>query len=359
MNFPAPRGGVLHAQIAKPPPFCDEFCVVFFYLVIQHGHRLKNEKYAMQIEDIVDVSHTKCSESSAMLKAVIEGETYESVAGRFGISRTAVERRIKSVATQLSKSVGIVGLNETSVNFVSRLRLHREAISVALQTFGPQSVGEDSEIHIVTIEEIERAVQRIKGRSRYPWHDIALFYVLFVTGARPLEIARLEVRDYLNADGTVRRESVMREEVTISGKARPLFFSSRKLDAVLDSYLQERVTKLGGYDSVAYYRNLDPMSRLFLSPTGEGFRITPYGKNGQRRFLCRAILETYAKLFRYSELEGVTAMSVRRTVISRLYDRGADEDQIGLLLGISERSAVRELLARPKRTLSTLVDELI
>lgn len=313
----------------------------------------------MQVDQHTEKIGNATADSVEMLKAVIEGETYESVAAKFGISRTAIERRIKSLATQLSRSVGIVGLNETGVAFVSRLRQHRGAILIALETFVPLSPSSSREARIITNQEIDRAAQRIKGRSRYPWHDVALFYMLFATGARPLEIARMEVRDYLNLDGAVRRESTMREEVTISGKARPLFFASRKLDAVLDSYLRERVSQRNGNDAASTYRGLDPMSRLFLSPTGQGFKITPYGKNGQRRFLCRAILETYTKLFRYSELEGVTAMSVRRTVISRLYDRGADEDQIGLLLGISERSAVRELLPRPKPTISALVDELV
>lgn len=36
-----------------------------------------------------------------------------------------------------------------------------------------------------------------QGTNR-PWHDQALFYRLFATGVRPLEVARLEVRDYLN-----------------------------------------------------------------------------------------------------------------------------------------------------------------
>lgn len=51
--------------------------------------------------------------------------------------------------------------------------------------------------------------------------------------------------------------------------------------------------------------------------------------------------------------------TVRRTVIAWLYACGADQDQIGLLLGISDRSAVRELLSRPEPNLSALVDELI
>lgn len=299
------------------------------------------------------------AQSVEMLKAVINGETYEVVAAKFGKSRTAVERRIKAIAVQLSKVGGIQGLNEDGAAFVRRLRLHRNAILVALESFKAAAPCQQREVRILSSMELAQAAQRIKGRSRRPWHDLALLYVLFSTGARPLEIARMEVRDYLDADGGVRRESEMRAEVAITGRARPLHFRSSRLDEVLALYLEERLTQKLGVRADGAYRGLDPDSRLFLSATGEGFKITPYGEEGQRRFLCRAILEVYGKLFRYSELEGVTALSARRTVISRLYERGADEEQVGLLLGISERSAVRELLSRPKPTIAALVDELV
>lgn len=45
--------------------------------------------------------------------------------------------------------------------------------------------------------------------------------------------------------------------------------------------------------------------------------------------------------------------------MSRMYQRGADEDQVGTILGIAERSAVRERMPRPKPTLDDLLDELI
>lgn len=298
------------------------------------------------------------TQSIAMLKAVIGGETYAAVAVKFGRSRTAVERRIKALASQLSKEVGIDGLNTGGTAFVRRLRLHQEAILISLESYQPIVSSELPEARILSGEDIARAAQRIKGRSSRPLHDIALFYMLFATGARPLEIARLEVRDYLDADGGVRRESQMRAEVAITSKPRPLHFSSTRLNEALEMYLQERLTLKQGI-RLGAYRGLDPDSRLFLSATGHGFKITPYGKEGQRRFLCRSILETYSKLFRYSELDGVSAISVRRTVVSRLYERGADEDQVGLLLGISERSAVRELLPRKKPTIAALVNELI
>ena len=42
--------------------------------------------------------------SIQMLRSVVDGATYEAVALQFGISRTAVERRIKSIAVQLTQA---------------------------------------------------------------------------------------------------------------------------------------------------------------------------------------------------------------------------------------------------------------
>jgi len=44
---------------------------------------------------------------------------------------------------------------------------------------------------------------------------------------------------------------------------------------------------------------------------------------------------------------------------ARLVERGADEGQIGSLLGINDRTAVRELLGTRKPVLAQLVDDLL
>ena len=49
-----------------------------------------------------------------MLRAVVQGRTYDSVAADFGVTRTAVERRVKSVAVQLTQVVGVDGLKYAS-----------------------------------------------------------------------------------------------------------------------------------------------------------------------------------------------------------------------------------------------------
>lgn len=63
-------------------------------------------------------------------------------------------------------------------------------------------------------------------------------------------------------------------------------------------------------------------------------------------------------MFRLFSIKGLNTQSARLTLMSRMYDRGADEDQVGLVLGIADRSAVREQLPRQRPTLVDVVDEL-
>lgn len=239
----------------------------------------------------------------------------------------------------------------------------REWISRTPNRDGGGETGSAYESHssacILTDEQIVAGAMRIRGRSHRPLEDLALYCFLFVTGARPLEIARLQVRDYLDERGAVRRVSTLREEVAINGRARPLYFRSIRLDEAVDAYLVERVDRLEGLGAEGRYRGLSPDSRLFMSATGRGFEITSYGAEGQRRFRCPSILETYRKLFRYAEFEHITALSARHTVADRLYRRGADEAQVGLLLGISDPSAVRKQYPRRKLPLEVLAMDLV
>ena len=259
-----------------------------------------------------------------MLKAVIDGQTYALVAADFGVTRTAVERRIKALAARLCRQVGIEGLSEGATGFVSRLRRKRNEILIALDKFDPAPRKGQRVCRILSNQEIAQAALRIRGRSANPTRDTALFLMLFATGAWPLEIARLEVRDYLNADGSVKQESELRVEAAIAGRARPLHFASHRLDESMAEYLRERVDLRLGLGPLPGYRGLDPLSHLFVTTTGEGFKIAPYGGPGQYRYLCRPILETYRKLFRYAELQGVTLLSVRATVAARMLERSED-----------------------------------
>lgn len=298
------------------------------------------------------------AQSVAMLLAVIEGGTYESVAADFGFARSTVERRVKGVAEQLTRHID-AGLEQRSLTTARRIRIEGSAVAEALQRIDIDQIGKAKPVEVISETDMVRAAHRVRARGVCGRRDMAMFYMLFATGARPLETARLVVADYLEAEGQVRRCSTLRADAAIGGRPRPLYFASDKLIASMDDYLSERAAMGWGAASNSEYRGLDPDSCLFLSNTGEPFRVVAYGEGGQRRFLCRPILEAYRKIFRNSELRGSTPLSVRRTLAAKLYERGADDEQIGCLLGISDLCAVRELLPRTRPKIEDLVDNLI
>lgn len=300
--------------------------------------------------------------AEAMLRAVLEGDTYDEVAERHGTTRTSVERRIKLLAVRIARRAAIAGLNEDGAAFVRRLRAHKNALLDTLESLADDdlaAVPEPRAIRILSNEDIASGARRVGTRSPNPAEDLALYYLLLATGARPLEIARIQVFDYLESAGTVRADSVLRAEVAITGRARPLHFRSSHLNTAIDDYLALRVRHGQGLGAAETYRGLDPFSRLFLSPSGQGFEILSYGAEGQRRFRCRAIQETFRKIWRYADFKHFTTLVARHTVADRLYARGADESQVGLLLGISERSAVREMFPRRLPTLDQLTEDLV
>lgn len=214
-------------------------------------------------------------------------------------------------------------------------------------------------IPILSDDEIAEGARRIGDRSHQPFEDLALYYFLFATGAHPLEIVRLEVRDYLDGRGGVRRKSQVRPDVAINGRSRPLFFCSTKLDEALGSYLSERLLRKFDTADDDAYRGLHPASRLFVSSNGQGFQITAYAEDGERKFRCRGIVETYRKIFRYAELKHTDALSARQAVVSKLYARGADYTQVGLLLGIAEPSSVHARFPIVSLQLEELVVNLV
>ena len=151
----------------------------------------------------------------------------------------------------------------------------------------------------------------------------------------------------------------MRAEVAVNRKTRPLFFTSTRTNEALDCYLAERLRQNLAMERRPEFRGLEPHSRLFLTESGKPFEIVSYGENGRTRFLCRGSLDAYRKIFRRTGLEGVSALNVRRTVAARLFERGAGEDQIGEVLGISEMKSVRELLPKCRQPLQAITRELV
>lgn len=303
------------------------------------------------------------AKSIEMLKAVLEGDTYQAIAKQSGLTRSAVEQRVKALARDLQTIVGVEGVGEVEVPTARQMRERRDGYLEALEHYRPQRrLGAGKRSRTLTTEDMERAVAITRQSSSCRNRDVALLLVLFSTAAKPLEIARLEVRDYLSEDGSVREESVLRADAAINGKARPLFFASASVVAAIDAYLEERTRRRQGTTTCAEYRGLDPQSRLFLTASGDAMPIKVRAIGNRQHHLCGVIHDIYRKVFARAGFSGVSTLCVRRTVAQRLAERGCDVDQVGSILGLTDRNSVRNLIQSRQesvRSLKAMLRELV
>ena len=293
--------------------------------------------------------------STMLLLAVLGGMTYEAVAREHGMTRTGVERRVKALVLRLVREIGVEGLNESRAVFVRTLRAHRLAIESALQRYGPMApAGKTDAPVILSDEDIQAAMRRARLHTATPERDVAMVWILLATGARPLEVARMQVRDYLNDDGTVRLQSEVRAEEAVNRRSRPLYFTSVPAREAIDAYLAVRAPGSAGAQPLAY-RGLDPVQALFLTQEGAAFPIERIPTASGMRYLCEEIHYAYRKIFRRIGIPGLSAQNVRHTVMHRLVRRGADEEQIGELLGIRDVRPPR----CPRPSLEQLMEGLV
>ena len=81
-----------------------------------------------------------------------------------------------------------------------------------------------------------------------------------------------------------------------------------------------------------------------------------------RQYRCGIILDIYRRIFARAGLKGVSALCARRTIAERLTARGCDVDQVGAVLGLTERNSVRNLIQNEHpspRPLKAVVRDLV
>ncbi|MFJ2991233.1 tyrosine-type recombinase/integrase [Pandoraea sp. NPDC087047] len=204
-----------------------------------------------------------------------------------------------------------------------------------------------------------RKVAAITGQSKE--RDVALLLIAYGTGLAPNEIAKLTVADYLQVNGEIKADSVVRAEIAFNGKARPLFFTSAKVCEAIDSYLSLRAaTRQGVTNQRAAYRGLDPQSPLFLAADGAPFSFTKrVSPNGVASYSCESLTEIYRRLHHQAGIPNGNASAARRTFAVRLHRQGRSLKLIQELIGVSSLTAVKKMVESDPVRLATIVSGVI
>lgn len=219
---------------------------------------------------------------------------------------------------------------------------------------------------IVEDHQFDHAVKvaRVTGRNRE--RDVALLHVLFGTALTPTEISSLRIDDYLNQDGSVKRDWKVREDIAYNRRERPLFWVNKKVLASLDAYLEFRRSNGLGTMASDAYRGLQPESALFVTEDGRSMAMTKRVVKGKPSYACDVLTSLFRKLFAQAGIEGASATSGRRTFATKLYRRhqrgeagGGDLRHIQELLGHTSIKAVRKLVECDPANLGAIVAKII
>ena len=291
-----------------------------------------------------------------LLMLLEQGASYAEAGRPFGLARSTVERDVKALLRNLVANGGVDGLDEDGLTSFALVRKASREVLAAIEGFEPGSQQRFS--NMLTEKDLEQADARLRRRSQNPSRDMALLAVLFQTGAKPVELARLQVRDCLTPGGAIRSNWHMRPESTINGLCRPVHLSSTVVRSALDLYLVDRVNRKLGMWVAGVYRGLDPCSALFLTTHGKGFEVRSRSMRDPRP-TCPLMTATLRLAFRRAGWLGLTAQAVRRMVAARLSGEGAPIGTIAKLLGVSSERAAQLLtdpamieLAAPRRSIT-------
>jgi integrase len=282
--------------------------------------------------------------SIAFMRAVLAGKTFQDIGNDHGLTGSAISQRIKSLALRLCTSGFLVDVNPAALNFVNKLREHKEQIEAALYRiesgdFSPKTSPPKA---VLSLREIIAVLHRASLRSVAPLRDVALVHIALMTGAKPVEVAMMRISDYLNPDGSVRDVSLMRASIAYNQRERPLFFQNSDSLSAIDAYLAQR--RESQATRHAAYRGFKPNERLFLNNAGKPFDIVCRQGEERRNYTSQEFVNTYTRILARSGIRSMRLQVLRRTLAHRMLERGASEEQIGALLGIADGKNIRKLL---------------
>lgn len=295
-------------------------------------------------------------QATEILYDVLErGLSYREAGARHGIARSTAEKQVKALVRLAGSQTPIGTLRGSDLSSLALLRGAREAVLKAVQAFDPAATAGGSAPD--ANEDLVAAVKSLRAQSENANRDVALLLLLFSTGAKPLEIASLRVRDYLSEDGQVRECSEIDRPDRGQLRGRQFYFMSGRLCSAVDAYLEERLRRSLGVSGQPTYRGLEPSSGLFLTKDGRPFEVKARSATDPRP-CCPVLVATYRRILARAGLPGMTMQSARRQVAQRLVARGATRRQVGELLGIVHQRSVKRLLRRAAPSIEHLVRDM-
>lgn len=184
------------------------------------------------------------------------------------------------------------------------------------------------------------------GRGSVALRNSALVLVMLGHGLSISDLRDLKVRDFLNADGSVRRDAHL-EPTRDSRTPRRLLWLNKRVVSRVEAYLNSRAGS--AKQSRLAYRGLDADAPLF--PAHESLNGRPDGKWVARgsRVTSKWLSELLCSIFQEAKIYASPVRSARLTLAHRMLRSGVDEVAVSRTLGMQGRDLVRRLRGQVRR----------
>ena len=172
--------------------------------------------------------------------------------------------------------------------------------------------------------------------------NVAIIWMLFGSGLRINEVAKLEVKDLLYPTGELKTTFTVKGTYTKTDRARAAFILAKQHKSALEAWLDEMIEEKVGYSENGAYRSLQKDWPIFaVTKKGKSWRKMSFrhkkykDANGQERTtpVCSSMQTLISDLFKNSGLYGGSTHSGRRTLASWLDAKGVELEVIQQILG--------------------------
>ena len=187
-----------------------------------------------------------------------------------------------------------------------------------------------SQAKILTQSEFRKVLLHI-AKKKHHARNKAIVYCSFFGCMRVGEIASLTIKDVLNDDGSIKEEVYLKPCQTKGSRGRTVYFPKKLQDEISD-YLSVRFGLKDKDLKVLHYT--DTSKALFHSQ-----------KNTQRGFTANTMCQFFTKLYSDCSINGASSHSGRRTMATRLCERGTNLRLVMEVLGHKNLSTTQKYLS--------------
>lgn len=209
-------------------------------------------------------------------------------------------------------------MNNEKMIKVGKTQVRKYAYDIAKHWLGKKTMSHQAKV--LTEAEVEKVLQ-FTANTKHSLRNRTLVITSFASGMRAKELASLRHKDVVNSDGTIKSEIRLSAEQTKGSENRTVYINTK---------LQQ--------DLLQYVKGMN-----FRSGDDKFFQTQK--SNSKVGFTPNTLCQFFHYLYKRAGIDGASSHSGRRTMATRLCERGTNLRLVMEVLGHKNLSTTQKYLS--------------